>query len=185
MPADNQGVGYVNIEGQLSTYSAVANDYAPYATATDMVVLQNPATSTFIMKVTRVSVSGVATVAAFQDVYMYIRTALNTGGTNAQVTDSKHDSNSVASSGNMFTYSVAPTLNGTATLVRADRLMLAASGTPVSGTSLIWEFGVRGGSQAIHLRPGQQLSLNNNSVAIPAGMSLYVAMEWNESTPVQ
>jgi hypothetical protein len=37
-----------------------------------------------------------------------------------------------------------------------------------AGTFIDWEFGVRGGAKQIHLRPGQQLSINNNGAAVPA-----------------
>ena len=136
MPTDNQGVQYVDLEGQLWTYTAQANDYVPYTTATDMMVLQNPATSTNIIKVTRITVSGVATAATNMDLYLFIRTAVNTGGTFAAVTAAKHDSNDPAPVAVSQTYSVAPTLNGTATQVRADRLLLINASTPTAGTSI-------------------------------------------------
>lgn len=185
MPTDNQGVQYVDLEGQLWTYTAQANDYVPYVTATDIMVLQNPATSTNILKVTRITASGVATASTNMDIYLLIRTALNTGGTSTAVTAAKHDSNDPPPVGVTLTYSVAPTLNGVATQVRADRLMLINATTPSAGTFIAWEFGTRGGSKAIRLRPGQQLSINNSGNGIAAGTSMYIGIEWNESTPVQ
>ncbi len=182
MPADGQGAQYANIEGILPTYSAVAAAYSPYATATDMVVLQNPATSTTMLRVTSVRIIGDATAAALMDIYAQIRTALNTGGTSAGITAAKHDSNDAAPVGSALTYSAAPTLNGTAANVRVGRLELPSISAPaITEVELVWDFGVRGGSKAIHVRPGQQLSINNNGAAVATGTVLHVNIEWNET----
>ena len=185
MAVDATGVSLINIEGNLPTYSIALVDYVPYTTATDMVVIQNPATSTAMIRITQIRISGSSTSGAQMDFYTNIRTALNTGGTSATVSNAIYDSNDPAAQAVPLSYSAAPTLNGTAKLARADRVFLPAN---AAGSFLVWEFSVRGGAKAIHLRPGQQLSINNNGNAVAAGTSLYIGVEWTESvgsSPVQ
>lgn len=86
------------------------------------------------------------------------------------------------------TYSAAPTLNGSGAIAVADRMVLPGNNPAVTPTILVYNYGDRGGAQAIHLRPGQQLSVSNNGNAVPTGTNLYITIEWTESTgsnPVQ
>lgn len=188
MAVDANGVSYIDIEGTLPTYSIAVVDYTPYTTATDMVVLQNPASSTALLKVTRMSVSGQASATNVMDIYFQIRTALTTGGTSTNVASAKHDSNNVTPTGVVKSYSAAPTLNGTGTYVRADRILMPGNSPNVTPNTVFYDFGVRGGAQAIHLRPGEQLSITNIGNAVATGTSLYINIEWTESagsSPVQ
>jgi hypothetical protein len=188
MAVDANGVSFQNIEGTLPTYSIALVDYTPYTTATDMVVLQNPATSTALLKVTRLSVSGEASSTSLMDIYFQIRSALSTGGTSANLTIAKHDSNNVAPTGLAKSFSAAPTLNGTGAYVRADRILMPGNSPNVTPNTVFYDFGVRGGAQSIHLRPGEQLSVTNIGNAVAAGTSLYINIEWVESSgsnPVQ
>jgi hypothetical protein len=178
--ADSTGAPFVNSEGQLPTYSTTVAAYTAYSTPTDMVVLQNPATSTAVLKVSKIRISGTATATSVFVPYCYIRTALNTGGTSTAVTDCLHDSNTPVSQGSILKYSAAPTLNGTGTLLRADTLLLANATSPVIFTDTLWLFGDLPNSGQVHIRPGQQLSINANS-SIPAGASLYLTIQWSES----
>jgi hypothetical protein len=188
MAVDANGVSFINIEGTLPTYASTAGDYTPYTTATDMSVLQNPASSNTMLRVTQINVSGTAQSASTMDVYVYIRSALNTGGTSSALTVGKYDSNNPTAQGAPKSYSAAPTLNGTGVLIVADRVVLPGNNPAVGATILNYNFGIRGGAQAIHLRPGEQLSISNNGNAVPTGTNLYITFEWTESTgsnPVQ
>jgi hypothetical protein len=178
--ADSTGSPFVNSEGQLPTYSTTVAAYTPYTSATDMVVIQNPATSTAVLKVSKIRISGTASSTSVYIPYCYIRTALNTGGTSTAVTDALHDSNTAVSQGNILKYSAAPTLNGTGTLLRADTVLLANATSPIIFTEGLWLFGDLPNSGQIHVRPGQQLSINSNST-FPAGASLYITIQWAES----
>ena len=178
--ADSEGVQYSNTEGQLATYSTTVAAYTAYTTPTDMVVLQNPTTSTAVLKVAKIRISGTATASSVYVPYLYTRTALNTGGTSTAIVDALHDSNTALSQGNVLKYSAAPTLNGTASLLRADTTLLANATTPVIFTQTLWTFGDLPNAGQVYIRPGQQLSINSNST-IPAGASLYITIEWSES----
>ena len=179
---DSLGVQFVNIEGNLPTFSGVIPAYAPYATATDMCALQNPAASTAMLRLTQIRIAGVATAAAFADIYGQIRTALDTGGGITTVsTTARHDQTlGAAQQGLLVTFSSAPTLAGTVSTPRVSHQFLGVAATAAVLPEKIWQFGDRA-SQQIHLRPGQQFALNNNGAAVGAGTLLYVTFEWTES----
>jgi len=180
MANDAQGSLYVNIEGQIPTYSTTVAAYSPYSSATDIVVLQNPSTSTIIAKIAKIRISGTASASSILTPYLYLRSALNTGGTSTVVADAPHDLIDVASQANLSKYSAAPTLNGTAYLLRADEIILANASTPVNGQEVDWIFGDVGNIKQIHVRPGQQLSINLNG-SVPSGSSLYLTIQWAEA----
>ena len=180
MANDFKGSLYINQEGQLSTYSAVVADYNPYTTATDMFALQNPANSGVICKVTFCKISGTANTTTGMDIYAYIRSTLNTGGTTTAINDALHDTTNPVSAANTFSYSAAPSALGTGILVRADRMILPGNSPNVALTPIQWEFATRGGSQAIHIRPGQAFCINNAGNAVAAGTNLYFTVEWQE-----
>jgi hypothetical protein len=182
MAQDNSGVQYVNNEGQTPTYSAALTAYNPYTTAQDVAVLFNPAGSGTLIKVTRILVSGTATAAATLPLYLYLRSALNTGGTSSAVNNSTYDNNDPTASGTLYSYSAVPTNNGTGRLVRSNVLILANASTPTGAAPPLvsWEFGNIGNCRQPHIRPGQCLALNLNGIAIPSGTSFYTTFEWAE-----
>jgi len=182
MAKDNSGVEYVNNEGQTPTYAGCVTAYTPYATAQDVAVLFNPANSNTIIKVSRILVSGTATAAATLPLYLYFRSALNTGGTSTAINGNIYDSNDPASLGTLYSYSVLPTNNGTARLIRSNVLILANATTPTGAAPplVTWEFGNLGNCRQPHIRPGQCLALNLNGIAIPGGTSFYTTIEWSE-----
>jgi hypothetical protein len=186
MPSDIQNVPYVSQDGQVATYSAALSAYTPYATATDMLVLSNPAVSNYMLRVSQVRISGIITAAATVAFYLVIRSALNTGGTSTAVpTIGRHDISDQAPQGAPVTYSVAPTLNGTAYIIRSDYMVLGTALTPVALNPIIWQFGDRGGAKQLRIRPGQQASISFNGGTVGAGTSLAMAIEWTETTPIQ
>jgi len=97
------------------------------------------------------------------------------------VTAAKHDSLNPGPYASALAYSAAPTLNGSGALIRADRIAMPGTSLSVAGSYLIFEFGTRGGAQAIRVRPGQQLSISNAGNAVSAGTNLYLSFEWTES----
>jgi len=182
MATDSAGSIVSTTEGQFPTYSVGVAAYAGYTSQQDMIVLNNPATSTIICKVSKIRVSGTATSATMFYPYVYVRSALNTGGTSTSVTNSPADLNDPASTGAIFKYSAAPSNNGTAYLLRADAIILANATTPVNGQEIDWLFGDLPNSRQVHVRPGQCLAINANGL-LPGGMSLYATIQWAE-TPV-
>ncbi len=173
----------VNLESSKATYNAVAADYTPYATATDMVVLQNPATSTKIIKLARVVINGnVTTTAGYQDIYGVIQDILNTGGTiGGTPVIRKYDAADVTASGVVYYYSTAPTIGSGAqrSVIRAGHYSFPATVPAFPVSEIIWSFGDHA-AKSPTIYPGQQFSVSCAGQAITAGLNIYVTFEWTE-----
>lgn len=169
----------VNLESSKATYNAIAADYAPYATATDMMALSNPATSVKVLKLARVVLNGSATGASYQDVYGVIQDALDTAGTSSAPTIRRYDSQDPAATGVVLIYSAAPTTGAGRTVIRAGHYAFPAVTPGFSGNEIIWAFGDHA-AKAPTLYPGQQFSVSCAGQAISAGLNLYITLEWTE-----
>ena len=169
----------VNQDSSKATYCVIVADYSPYATATDTMVLQNPANSGKTIRLTQARINGDATANAMQDVYLTYRTALNTGGTSTAQTPFKMDSSDPASSASVLLYSAAPTLNGTATLVRAGHNVFVAATPSLPNAELVYQFGDRAAKAPV-LYPGTQIGFSLAGLAVATGLSLYFTLEWTE-----
>lgn len=181
MAIDSYNSTSVNTEGNKPTFSAVINDFNTFAaTATDFFAIQNPVGSGKVIRITEVRMNGGATASVLQDMYGYIRTALNTLGTSAAVSIAKHDQNDVAPVALALNYTANPTLNGVATIIRGETFLAPAFAIPTPApTSIVWPFGVRP-SRCPVIRAGQQFSVSNNGNAVPAGLKVYTTIEWTE-----
>lgn len=181
--ADGSGnvVSLVNTEGNKATYSLVVPDYSTIAAAaTDVVTIGGSATKT--IRITRATVSGVATAAVALDMYFVKRTTANTGGTSASVAANitKHQTSDAAPSATAVTYSVNPT-TGTGTNVRAaSKVFLPATGTPAYNTEYVVDFTTRNEKGIVLSGVAEQFSFNLNGQTIPAGLSLYVNITFTE-----
>lgn len=172
------GVASVNVEGTKATYSVVVPDATPYATATDFFTLVGSASKT--IRITRVEIEGDATAAALADIYLYKRTAADTGGTASQPAIAQHDSGDAAPSAVANLYSVVPTGLGAGNLVKAGRLYLPAAGTPTFPNTKIFDFSARSEKALVLRGVAQALAINWGGAAVPAGTSLYISVSWTE-----
>lgn len=179
-PKGVMDAGYSNSEGLKASYSAVAPDIAPAATATDIVVLKASATKT--IRVTLITVSGDATLDNTIDLYVYKRTTANTGGTTAAITPVAHDSNDAATTATVVKYTANAATLGTGNLIRAGHYALPASAGPkVPVVALAWEFGTRNAKTFV-LKAGsnESIAVSMAGGAVPTGTQLYVNIEWTE-----
>lgn len=172
----------VSTEGKVATYSLTLSALtALAATTTDFFALVGSATKK--VKLRRVELHGVATGAAFDDYYLYKRTAANTGGTAASQAANavKHVTADAAMTAVPNLYSANPTGLGTGTVLKSGKLYLPATGTPgVDGGGLVWDF-----SRANEEAPAidgvaEAFCLNRAGAAVVAGTSLYITMTWTE-----
>lgn len=179
-PAGLVEVGYSNIEGIKPTYSAVAADVAPVATATDVVVISASATKT--IRITNIKVTGDATGNNTIDVYVYKRTAANTGGTTSPITIAKHDSVDPAPTATVVKYTANATGLGTGTLIRAAHMPLPATSNPtVTSSGAEWVMGDRAAKTLVlRAATAESIAVGLGGNAVPAGTQLYVQIEWTE-----
>lgn len=165
-------------EGTKATYSVLVPDFGLAAGATDFLTIVGSATKT--IRITCVSIEGDATAAAMADVYLYKRTAANTGGTATQPAIVKHDSSDQNPTAVVNLYSVNPTALGAGVLVRGGRLGLPAHAAAAYAFDRVWDFAGRNSKSLVLRGVGQSLAFNFGGAAVPAGTSLYVKIEWTE-----
>lgn len=170
----------VTTEGQNPSYSYQAADITPAATATDVVCLVGSASKT--VYVNRVQITADATGSAVLDLYVFKRTAANTGGTATQPAFVKHDSADPAATGVINLYSANPTGLGAGVVLAGDHYMIPATqGTQYFFSSpWIEDFGQNGAKRIALRGSAEQLCVSLNGQTLPAGTSLYVRIEWSE-----
>ena len=166
----------VNTESSKATYSAVVQDFTPVANATDIITLTNPLGKTITL--TNVRISGNATAATAQDIYILKRTTLNTGGTATNPTPTIHDSQDAAPTAVVSVYSANPT-TGTGTALRGDRVAIPGS-TGANGTTQIWDFGDRASKAPKLQKTTESIAINWGAAAVATGTNLYITIEWTE-----
>ena len=162
-------------DGYRDVYAFGAVAVTPAATATDVVRLSGSATK--IVRVKKVTVSGLASTAGSMDVSLVKRTAANTGGTATAPTPGKHDSGSAAASAVLSQYSANPTA-GAGIIIRNKQLNFG-----VAGAAGVVEFDFsRNNDKPVVLRGvAQGLAINLNGQAVPTGGAVSYDIEWEES----
>lgn len=169
----------VDLGSSVPTYSYQLSDYTPAATATDVMCLVGVATKT--IRITRIQASADATGAAVIDMYVFKRTAVNTGGTATQPAITKLDSLNTSPAGVINVYSANPSALGAGTLLVGDHYEIpAVTGNTYASPPWIEDFANRG-TQPIVLRgASESVCFSMNGATLPAGLSVYFRMEWTE-----
>jgi len=169
------GITAVSTESSKATYSNGIYGFVPVATPTDFWMLIGSATKT--VRVLRITISGFATAAITEDIYLIRRSTASTGGTPTTPTIAQHDSNDSPATAVLSHFAANPTLGTTAGILRAAKLNLGATG---AAGKIEWDFTTRN-SKGIVLRGiAQSLNLNWNGAAVPAGCLLNIDVEFTE-----
>jgi hypothetical protein len=170
-----------SLESSKATYSAgieIAGS-GMAASATDFFQILGAAGKT--IKVTRVEVTADATAAGTLDIYLYKRTAVNTGGTVAAVTGIAHDSQDPTYSAVVQTYSVNASPLGAGQIIRTVATALpAASSTGYPFSPTIWHFGVYNDKIPTLRGAAESLCLNLGGASLASGLIIWVSIEWTE-----
>jgi hypothetical protein len=167
------------VQSYRKTYSAyVAPVIAPAATATDVCALAGA--STALIRVLRAQVSPTQTNGGISTWQLVKRSTLNLAGTSVGITAVPHDSSSAAAVGSAKYWLANPTSVGTAVgNIRASRVLAPVGGTV--GSDFSWEFDQNNSAETILLRgASEQVGLNFNGAAVPAGMSVGCGFTWSE-----
>jgi hypothetical protein len=159
------------LDGDRPTFSAGV--VAAAGVVGDTLVLTGSASRT--IRVTRIAITGNATVAADLDITLVKRSAIDTGGTSSAVTIAAHDSSDTATA-TLALYTVAPTAGTSAGIIRAAKVFASTPATaPVIQQ---WTFG-DGPKRALVLRGiTQQLAIAFSAVL--TGGSFNIDIEWTE-----
>lgn len=170
------GIPAVSTEGTKPTYSCSVVGFTPAANATDF--FQIVGSSTKVVRVLKVVVSGTASSAATVDVLLVKRTTANSGGTSTQPAIAGHDSNDPTATAVVNAYTANPSGLGTsAGNIGARKLNLGASG---SAGTVEWEFTTRTDKGVVLRGTSQSLNLNWNGAAVPAGTNLAIEVQFTE-----
>jgi len=179
-------VGVISGILKKSTYSAVALALPPAASATDIACIAG--SSTKIVSVRRVTVTGTAGTLVTAPFTMVRRTSVDSGGTAATTTAnwantiSQRDSNDAAASATLISYSANPTINDTSpTYIASAHLTIPVTSAGTVTRPIVWEFDtpfsfVKG----VVLRGAtQQACINLNGVSVSSGL-LHISIDWTE-----
>lgn len=162
-----------------ATYSYQINDYAPAATATDILCITGSATKT--VKLQLVQITADATGAAVIDLYVYKRTAANTGGTATHPAATQADSADAAATAALNLYSANPTGLGTGTLLAGDHYELpATTGTAYFSAPWVEKFGSLGEKPVTLHGTAEQVCVSANGQTLPSGYTEYIRLLWTE-----
>lgn len=173
------------VGGSKATYTYTISATAPYATPTDWVVLRGSATK--LVKVVRIEFSATATASTAGIVFTIKKhTIANTAGTSTTPAFMLHDSTDAAATGLILLYSVAPTIDATATIWKTVRTatQIVAQGTwaatdaPVS--PYIYQY-LGEPYEPLTLRGvAQECAINFAAAAIPSGGLYDYSITWSE-----
>lgn len=145
-------------------------------TPTDIFTITGNGTT--VVYITRITITAVQTTGGVIETFLIKRSTANTGGTSSSVTALALDSGDAAAAATLLQYTVNPAALGTVVgnIKRIHLPAPAVTGTPAPTT---FEFGDK--SKPIVLTGvTQQLAVNLNSIAAPAGAVYLINIEWFE-----
>lgn len=169
------GVQAVATESIKFTYSAAKHAFVPVASATDIFGVIGSGSKT--VRITRISISGVAGTAITVDVSLFQRTAANSGSTPVAITSQTHDLNDTGATATVTSYTTTNPTLGAGVEMRTAKLNLALTGA--SADKVVWEFGTRNSKGLVLRGVAQGLFLNLNG-ASPSSPLVDVDVEWTE-----
>lgn len=168
------------IERPVASYSAAAGPFAAAALPTDIFTITGSATK--VVRIKKIYFSPSATNATSYNFLLIKRSTANSGGTSTLLTNVPNDSDDIAATATVRSYTANPTLGTTVGTIRAYRLVVP-QGAPLGGAAngpLNEVYFGDNSSKSIALRgTAESLSLNLNGVTL-LGNSFCVFVEWTE-----
>jgi hypothetical protein len=177
-PVQNTYIGHVSTEGLKATYRYEAVALVPAATPTDLVLLQG--SSTKVIKVKRVLISGEATAAAQMTASMIRRSTAGSGGTATTITPARSDNTDAVATAVLKVFTANLTAVGTAiaTMIQRRVGLNPPAGLPASPVEI--SFGIRNDEPFVLRGTSDFLAINLAGAAVPAGGKIDIAIEWTE-----
>lgn len=167
------------VGNKKTTYVVCAGPFTPGATPTDIFTLYGSATKTVVVE--KLIIDATQTTAGSNQFFVIKRSAANTGGTSTAPTRVPYDANDAAATAVATQYSVNPTALGAAVgNVRADKIFCPAPATAVDAQGRIFMFGETDMKGIVLRGTAQGIAVNLNGVALPAGLSVNINVEWTE-----
>lgn len=162
---------------RLQTYSATTalTGLAMAAAPTDVFTITGSGTKT--IRITRVEITGTATLSTTANVFAIKRSTADTAGTSTSPTAVPHASTNAAATATLAAYTANPTVGTSVGPMRTGKVFIPAVGT--SAQALVWDFGTRESQAVILIGTTQVLAVNFNGVTVTGG-NLDISVEWTE-----
>ncbi len=167
----------VATEGVRATYSYASQANTPAASPTDIFKIAGSATK--VIRITRISIGGIATTAGYLKIALVRRSTAGSGGTATNPAALKHDTSDAAASATLTLYTANPTVGTAVGTLHASRVFLPLV-TATGSAPLVWDFTNRN-EEAIVLRGTTDiLAINGVADTVPAGGVLDIDVTWIE-----
>lgn len=173
--------GSLALSGSKISYSAVSTAFTPGATPQDIFTITGSATKT--IKVSCISISTDQTTAGTNKIFLVRRSSALTGGTSASVTAVASDVNNPAASATILQYTANSTGGGTL----IGNIWGGFTNSPAAATAgiggfigTVVEFTENFGQSIVLRGIGDVLAVNLGGVALPAGLSVIITIDWSE-----
>lgn len=167
------------IPSTLDTYSAIIRNFTPAATPTDIVTIAGAATK--IIKILKIELWTTQTTAGVNEFLLIKRSALDTGGTPVSMPAVPLDSRSPAAVATVSNWTANPAGLGTAVGTIEVARPAANVTTGSTNPSYVFDFMTATNGSPIVLRSAvEQLALNFNGAAVPAGYVSNINVRWIE-----
>lgn len=180
LAVNSGGQAAVDIEGRKVTYRGGIIAFTPQATPQDFFTLTGNAL--VVARLLQVEVWLGATAAAAMELQLRFNSAPDTGGTSTVPVAVASDPLDVAASCALAAYTVAPTAGTAVGIIAAGRVEGPITTGAGTATPLVWTFGTFNDKCPILRNSNQQIALNGNGVALPAGSVFSIRFTWSEET---
>jgi len=169
-----------SVGGSKATYTYAIAATAPYATPTDWIVIRG--SSTKAVKLVHLELSGAATAATEVLWLLKKHTIANTGGTSTNPSFMQHDSADGVPTSLILLYSVAPTIDASATLWKPIRMTLAVApaATTVNPDRYVYDFADEPHEPLTLHGVAQEFALNFAGATVPSGGVMDVVIQVSE-----
>lgn len=168
----------VDFSGGVPTYSGGILNFTPQATPQDFFTLTGNPLVIGVLRKVEVWIG--ASAAAAMELALVFNSVANTGGTAAVPVAVPLEPLDVAASCALAAYSVAPSGATQVGILAAGRVsgpILAGAGNT---TPLIWQFTDANDKGPRVRTAAQQIALNGNGAALPAGIKFSIRFTWTE-----
>jgi hypothetical protein len=159
-----------------ATYSAAA--LIGTGATTHFLTIAGSATTT--IRITHVECSGKATAALAVNITAEVDSTADSGDAGTTLTATPHDPNVLAAAAVVKTHTTSPTPGTLTGLVRAGTMTIVNAATPVSESTISWDFGNRPAEAEVYLRGVAQSFSLNTSAAFGTGAAVGCSVTWTE-----
>jgi hypothetical protein len=167
-------------EPERNTYRAFIYNQTFAGIATDLVILGGSTTK--IIRLKSLVISGTATLASNIGLYLFKRTAAATGGTPTNITKTPSSTTDPAATANLVHYGTGAPTVGAGTMLDGGRINLAPAANG-SIDRLILQYTWQNDKAPMCELSTEYLALGMNGVSMPGGGALDISITWTEEDP--